>query len=190
MQNLQNNQALQSAVTESLIKTPVQTVVLPEMSSDVLAKYNKTMESLQQEQQHNIEKSSEGPFFSPGGAIFWILVGAILYFIISKLNENKRNFLDFVDKMWSEIHFLRKDGEILSKEVQQILNDFETKTNLFNEKYGIIMRNMEEMQQVIDKPKKNRKKKVQEKITLDNEPIFLPGLDVKGQDTKKDGFGF
>ena len=56
MQNLQNNQVLQSAVTESLIKTPVQTVVLPEMSSDVLAKYNKTMELLQQEKQHNIKK--------------------------------------------------------------------------------------------------------------------------------------
>ena len=190
MQNLQNNQVLYSAVTESLVKTPVSTVVLPELSSEVLAKYNKTMESLQQEQQHNIEKSSDGPVFSPGGAIFWILVGAILYFIISKLNENKRNFLDFVDRMWSEIHFLRKDEEILSEKVQQILNDFEKKTHLFDEKYGIIMRNIEEMQQVMDKPRKSHKKKVQEKITLDNEPIFLPGLDVKGQHTKKDGFGF
>ncbi len=190
MQNLQNNQVLYSAVTESLVKTPVPTVVLPELSSEVLAKYNKTMESLQQEQQHNIEKSSDGPVFSPGGALFWILLGAFLYFIISKINENKRNFLDFVDKMWSEIHFLRKDGEILSKEVQQILKDFETKTNLFEERYGIIMRSMEEMQIVMDKPKRNHKKKVQEKITLDNKPIFLPGLDVTVQDNKKDGFGF
>ena len=148
------------------------------------------MESLQQEQQHNIEKSSETPFFSPDGAIFWILVGALLYFIISKLNENKRNFLDFVNRMWSEIHFLRKDEEILSEKVQQILDNFEKKTNLFEERYGIIMRNIEEMQQVIDKPRKNHKKKVQEKITLDNGPIFLPGLDTEGQDTKKNGFGF
>ena len=91
MQNLQNNQVLYSAVTESLVKTPVSTVVLPELSSEVLAKYNKTMESLQQEQQHNIEKSSEGPLFSPGSALFWILLGAFLYFIISKINENKKN---------------------------------------------------------------------------------------------------
>ena len=190
MQNLQNNQVLYSAVAEPLVKTPVPTIVLPEMSSEALAKYNKAMESLQQEQQHNIEKSSEAPIFSPGGALFWILLGAFLYFIISKINENKKNFLDFVDKMWSEIHFLRKDEEILSEKVQQILNDFEKKTHLFDEKYGIIMRNIEEMQQVIDKPKKSHKKKVQEKIMLDNEPIFLPGLDVKGQDSKKDGFGF
>ena len=189
MQNLQNNQVFYSAVTEALVKTPVSTVVLPELSSEVLEKYKKTMESFQQEQQHNVEKSIETPFFSPGGPIFWILVGAILYFIISKLNKNKRNFLDFVDKMWSEIHFLRKDGEILSKEVQQILKDFETKTHLFDEKYGIVMRNLEEMQQVIDKPKRSHKK-VNEKITMDLEPIHLPGLDIKGQDTKKDGFGF
>ena len=39
MQNLQNNQVLYSAVTESLVKTPVPTVVLPEMSSEVLEKY-------------------------------------------------------------------------------------------------------------------------------------------------------
>ena len=92
MQNLQNNQVLYSAVAEPLVKTPVPTIVLPEMSSEALAKYNKAMESLQQEQQHNIEKSSEAPIFSPGGALFWILLGAFLYFIISKINENKNHF--------------------------------------------------------------------------------------------------
>ena len=95
-----------------------------------------------------------------------------------------------MDKMWSEIHFLRKDGEVLSKEVQQILKDFETKTQLFEERYGIIMRNIEEMQQVIDKPKRSRKKNNNEKITMDLEFLRLPGLDIKEQDTKKDGFGF
>lgn len=203
MQNLQNFQTANQKTVD--LSVPLQPVAVPvqvaqEIQPVLREATDRDLIDLMYEKQKTLISEQRAGFrdiqdmhhsnASPVMPIFWILIGVFLYFIISKLNENKRNFLDFVDRMWSEIHFLRKDGEILSKEVQEILNNFEKKTHLFDEKYGIIMRNIEEMQQVIDKPRKSHKKKVQEKITLDNEPILLPGLEVTVQDNKKDGFGF
>ena len=50
----------------------------------------------------------------------WLLVGFIICGIFIKVHENRQHFLDFVDRIWTEIKFLRKDDTIMENAVRAL----------------------------------------------------------------------
>lgn len=90
---------------------PVAMAVDEEMTPEVFHQSNnEKTDKVAAEHAQNINNLRElqAPFFGPVAPLFWTLLGVVLYATICKIIENKRYFLDFVDKMWTEIRFLKR----------------------------------------------------------------------------------
>ena len=139
MQNTQNYQAVARVVGDqvnvpAIPKEPVykEAILVPDAPTPALPRemterdfINYVMEkqkTMFAEQEHNVKalKEMQSPFFGPVAPIFWILIGVVLYATISKVIENKRYFLDFVDRMWVEIGFLRREDTETEAQIKRI----------------------------------------------------------------------
>lgn len=57
----------------------------------------------------------------------WLIIGFIVCGICIKVHENRRHFLDFVDRIWTEIKFLRKDDTAIENAIRALNLKVETK---------------------------------------------------------------
>ena len=138
------------------------------------ARLKKTIE----EQQQTLEsiKKTEQLLYNPIAPVAWMLIGIFMYLIIKKIIENKRTFLDCVDRMHAEVKFLHTDDEEMANQLRRIdknLENLEEKVLCLSEKNAYVLVTVKEMQQDMEK-KKAGQKKVFEKA----EPICLPDFET------------
>ena len=138
MQNTQDFQAVQTVKVQNTVQPvqPVQLepiysvppaqqqfVIAEEMTPEAfMSQMMKKQDKMIAEQTQNINnlKELQTPFLGPIAPLFWTLLGVVLYATICKIIENKRYFLDFVDKMWTEIRFLKREDTEMEAQIKRI----------------------------------------------------------------------